>query len=255
MTKRLPTPTRVALALFTILLTANAQTEQAADGPIAPGVEISTASLAPEFPDLDKTLDIAKAGYTEAPRQIPATVIDNGVLAYVPYSSYQIGPDRELNIYGDPKNPACVEIGLYRTLLNNPEEMHRCLALLHRIVPNIDLMHLRPSGGRMLKNGVVAEITPPDAPDAYGGWWISIYNLDKLHAEQGTEASVSIITVPKDVILRQTAGKVTDWNPEDIHKSRRTAGPKTDDTSGSVYVRDYYKKDGTYVPGHYRSRR
>jgi hypothetical protein len=85
----------VVLSLFSAL--------RAAD-PILPSLQRSLAAL-------------ADSGFKETAHQIPATVIDVGRLSYVPYSSFQIGDDRELNVYGDPDAPACVEIGLYRTML------------------------------------------------------------------------------------------------------------------------------------------
>ena len=147
------------------------------------------------FPTLPGAIEIIKAnGYTEEPTQIPATVIDTGILAYVPYTSYRIGDDREVNIYGDPSNPACVEVGLYRSLVNSADERHHCIALLHKLVPGIDVSRIDLDGGRSVRGDVVAEITPPTAADAYGGWWISIYSLSKLDAEKGTDASVSVVS-------------------------------------------------------------
>lgn len=45
--------------------------------------------------------------------EIPATVIDVGDFINVPYKSFRVNNDVELNIYGDPENPAGVELGIY----------------------------------------------------------------------------------------------------------------------------------------------
>jgi hypothetical protein len=47
-------------------------------------------------------------------KQIPATVIDKGILRNVPYVSYRCGELYEVNIYGDLDHPAGIEAGVYR---------------------------------------------------------------------------------------------------------------------------------------------
>jgi hypothetical protein len=200
----------------------------------------------PVLPSLQKSLAaLSEAGFKDTPHQIPATVIDVGRLSYVPYSSFQIGEDRELNVYGNPEAPACVEIGLYRKMLTSDEEKRRCVTYLRRIFPAMDPSGLRLSGGKMLKGGVVIEVTPPDAPDAYGGWWISIYSLPMLHAAAGTSASVSVVTV-----THTEATAAGEWSASDL----RYAKPSSSGSVGRVYVKSYVRSDGTYVRPHSRSK-
>ena len=45
--------------------------------------------------------------------EIPATVIDSGDFKNVPYKSFRVNQDIELNIYGDPENPVALEVGIY----------------------------------------------------------------------------------------------------------------------------------------------
>lgn len=66
--------------------------------------------------------------------QIPATVIDKGVLRNVPYKSYRAG-DYEVNVYGDPDQPARVEIGVYRSLLTSQDAKHNCVDFLTSACP------------------------------------------------------------------------------------------------------------------------
>ncbi len=63
--------------------------------------------------------------------QIPSTVIDNGVFRNVPYKSYRAG-DYEMNVYGDPVQPAGVEVGVYRNLLTSQNAKHQ-LRWIHRL--------------------------------------------------------------------------------------------------------------------------
>ena len=63
-------------------------------------------------------------------RQIPATVIDNGVLRNVPYKSYNAAKDYEVNLYGDPQSPAGLEIGVRGDLLNDDNAKKSCIGFI-----------------------------------------------------------------------------------------------------------------------------
>lgn len=230
---------------------------------------LSVAIVEPVFADVrlpavGRVLNVVKAAGYEAPaEQIPATVIDNGALAFVPYVSFRVGPDREVNVYGDLEDPACIEIGLYRSLLNSEPEKRLALALANLLAPSLDVPKLRLNGDKLLKNGTVAEITLPDAPDAYGGWWISIYSMDKLNAVRGTSSNISTVSESQDAAIMSR-----EWSAEELTKARQPTPSKeppqrasaTSSYSshtpsvGRVYVRSYVRKDGTYVRAHTRRR-
>lgn len=228
---------------------------------------LSLAFVAPlradvRLPTVGQVLNAVKgAGYEARPEQIPATVIDNGALAFVPYVSFRVGPDREVNVYGDPDDPACIEIGLYRSLLDSEPEKRLALALANLLAPSLDVPKLRLGGDKLLKSGTVAEVTLPDAPDAYGGWWISIYSMDKLNAVRGTRSSISVVSES-----REDALKSKEWSAAELSKARQAttsqAASPTPSSScsghtpstGHVYVRSYHRKDGTYVRSHTRRR-
>lgn len=196
-------------------------------------------------PSLDRVLaNLPNVGFGEPAEPIPATVVDVGVLKYVPYASHRVGPDRELNVYGDPEQPTCIEIGLYRSLLAYDEEKVRCLMLLQALFPEVELRGMSLQGGKSIQNGIVAEVTPPSAPDAYGGWWISVYSPARLRSEPGIQSSVSEVPVEKSSApsILERAG----WKAEDLAQSRPG--------SSRVYVKSYYRKDGTYVQAHSRKR-
>lgn len=208
------------------------------------------------LPSQAKALSALKlSGFTEPPVQIPATVVDVGILSYVPYSSFRVGTDRELNIYGDASAPACVEIGLYRSLLNSEEEKRRCVSFVKRIFPSFDPRSIRLSGGKFMTGGLVVEITPPEATDSYGAWWISIYSLALIHDAAGTSASVSIVSVAKNEAVSSGV-----WTESEISLARNSpTSSRESKKSERVYDRDvtikaYTRKNGTFVPAHTRSK-
>jgi len=217
----------VALLILSVLVSfARCQT------PRLPSSEVVTANL-------------PGAGFTDQVDQIPATVIDEGILRDVPYTSHKVGESRELNIYGDPAEPACIEIGVYGKLVSIEEEKKRCLAFMQRLVPSIDVHSIPLFGGKILKNGVVAEVTTPDSPDAYGGWWVSIYSLSLLRQAKGERESVNIVSVPREKL--EDSG----WSTQDLSRIRRSpVGSAT-----RIWVRSYVRHDGTYVRSHSRGHR
>ena len=67
--------------------------------------------------------------------RIPSTVIDTGVLRNIPYMSFEAG-DYELNIYGDPYAPCCIEVGIYEKLLKSDAAKKNCLDLIRSLFPH-----------------------------------------------------------------------------------------------------------------------
>lgn len=45
--------------------------------------------------------------------EIPATTVTVGTFRNIPYLSFRVNRDIELNIYGDPNHPAGIELGIY----------------------------------------------------------------------------------------------------------------------------------------------
>ncbi|HEV3029349.1 MAG TPA: hypothetical protein VG457_17345, partial [Planctomycetota bacterium] len=131
--------------------------------------------------------------------QVPATVIDLGILRNVPYFSHRSG-DFELNVYGDPDHPACLEIGLYNGAVN-PAERSACqetmLALLTDPADRQTLRTMNLQQSRAVRAGMVFEVTPPTEKDSYGGWWISVYDEPLLDRQRASAAELANITVPR----------------------------------------------------------
>jgi uncharacterized membrane protein YgcG len=254
----------------------------------------------PRVPAWSTIVDqLGRSAWASTVRQIPATVIDVGVMRAVPYQSYQCGDDYEINIYGDPDAPVAIEIGIYRSLLTSDEAKAHCVELIAASLgDSVDASILRVLNRQkdlITRDGLTIEITPPDSPDAYGGWWVSIYQEEKLDASRASEAELAQITVarptprPAGSSAPRTATRppaaslagdeMPDWSDEDLARARdrsssasssgsSTSGARNSGSSGGsstnnrsassgggrVYVRGYYRKDGTYVRPHSRRR-
>lgn len=123
------------------------------------------------IPGFKKTvLSLAKQPWAANLRQIPATVIDNGVLRAVPYKSFRCGEDYEVNVYGDPDAPAAIEVGVYRTLTESNSAKDNCIhfisSLLGRAADQEIVLHLDKTKDLKSSEGLTIETTPPSAPDA-----------------------------------------------------------------------------------------
>lgn len=214
-------------------------------------------------------------------KAIPATVIDKGVLRHVPYLSFKAG-DYEINVYGDPNHPACVEIGVQNRLLESDAAKKNCVAYAEGILTAAEdrallrTMNLRKD---LKERGELKfEITPPTDEDAYGGWWVSVYDEKLLDKSRASDKELAEITIPKSQILEaapiksqaEAHAQPPSWTASDLRFARPVASavakPGTQpiktpavvplppvNTTGTVYVQGYYRKDGTYVHPHTRS--
>lgn len=212
---------------------------------------------------------LAKEPWATNLKQIPATVIDVGNLRFVPYVSYRCGEDYEVNVYGDPEAPSGVEIGVYRSLLSSEQAKDNCLTFIRSVLgDSVDAAIvgvLDRQQDLVTRKGLTIEITPPTGEDAYGGWWISVYDVSALDAARASKTELADITVPKKSVAASDTNQANDpsvWTSSDIPYSRSnnpTTQPSDVDTGsggyngGDVYVRGYYRKDGTYVHSYTRS--
>lgn len=138
-------------------------------------------------------------------QQIPATAVDIGNLRNVPYLSFRINGGSEMNIYGDPDNPAAIEFGIYG---HGKRAMRR-----QEMVREFIAGHLNSQGEihslyslDMTKGGTVRcgrlefEATPPEAEDSYGGRWIVISNPERLEKARVDDATYARVTRPFDEV-------------------------------------------------------
>lgn len=155
--------------------------------------------------------------------QIPATVIDVGQLRRVPYLSHRAG-EVEINIYGDPDAPACVEIGLHGGDAGRRAACRDALAdLLPDPADRAALAGLDLAKGKATRAGLTLEVTPETAPDAYGAWWVSAYDARALEAARASDGDLRSISAPR---------------PSDARRSR---------PGSAVYAREFVRQAGGYL--------
>jgi hypothetical protein len=165
--------------------------------------------------------------------QMPSSVIENGVFRFVPYLSYRA--DRfELNIYGDPQHPAGVEIGVYAGKEATKEEIRTLLAgLLQRPEDRELIRQLSLDEDELERAGLTFKVTPPTADDAYGGWWLSIYDVKAIDRARASDEDMRVITVTEPT-----------GNPQAPAKTKRSRRPSQ---SPRVYVPDYSREGDGYI--------
>ena len=195
-------------------------------------------------------------------KQIPATVIDDGILKNVPYISFRCNSGGyEINIYGDPEKPACVEIGAITYLVKNSGAKSNCVDFICSILSNEDdkklVRGLKWNPKDVQKtNSWTFEVTLPDETDSYGGWWISAYNEDELQNARASGDELLSITQPKTKPAIKSAvvtpAASYNWSSQDISTYSRPSKTDLSDEGGKVYVNGYYRKSGTYVHGYWR---
>jgi hypothetical protein len=204
---------------------------------------------------------LSKQSWAHDLRQIPATVIDKGVLKDVPYISFRCGIDYEVNIYGDLDHPAGVEIGVYRSLLRNDEAKRNCIEFIAGLFADASdkaaLRGMNRDQAILTRGDNKLEITPPTAEDAYNGWWVSVYNETKLNSSRATSADLAQISAPKAYM---SAKDYSAWTAQELENARTVQAASADSTDsagdysgGRVYVRGYFRKNGTYVNSYTRS--
>ncbi|MFO0824481.1 MAG: hypothetical protein U0792_15415 [Gemmataceae bacterium] len=209
----------------------------------------------PRFAEWGKCFDAAKATtWGGSLRPIPATVVDKGTLRFVPYKSFKAG-DYEVNVYGDPDFPSGVEIGIRGVALDDPKAKANCFAFVASVLLTASdrnaLGTLRSTEDVKKSEGLTFEVTPPTAEDAYGGWWVSVYDEAELDRSRASPPELAAITVAKKDVkdAKQPPPGANSWTANDLVDSRVVGGP----TGGRVYVHSYTRKDGTFVQGHTRS--
>ena len=148
---------------------------------------LTVQELSTRLPDY-KTIVVTVAAdpWASNLRQIPATVIDTGILRNIPYKSHSAGRGYEINVYGDPNSPAGFEIGVHGSLLVDEKAKQNCLECASKLLSDREdrevIRAMALEKDEKVRNGLTFETTPPTAPDAYGGWWISVYSKNALDA-------------------------------------------------------------------------
>lgn len=193
----------------------------------------------------------ANAFWGKTLAQIPSTVIDKGVLRNIPYLSYRSG-DFELNIYGDPAAPAGVELGIHKDTLRSPTAKKACVDFLGGLLDPADralLASLKMDVDKKVRDGLTFEITPPTAEDAYGGWWVSVYDEKALDRSRASEDEMAKITTTRTAVkdAKPAAGEL---DVDGATQGKWASGDLAHARAGSekVYSPTISKRDGKYVP-------
>jgi hypothetical protein len=157
-------------------------------------------------------------------KQIPATVIDAGPMKNVPYVSFRCAEDYEINIYGDLEQPAAIEAGVYGRLAKDELAKSRCEEFLHSLFLNpthkARLRGLDWKEDLKTAEGMTFEVTPPTAPDAYGGWWMSVYSLSQLDASRASASELKEITTATPAVTGNEED--SSWTRDDFKMARKT---------------------------------
>jgi hypothetical protein len=137
-------------------------------------------------------------------QQIPATTIESGLFKNIPYLSFRVNEQSEFNVYGDPHNPVAIEFGMYgrqRKDTRQRQIVREFLAgHLHTREEIATLYDLQLTGDDRRAGHLAFKVTPPDRADAYGGWWISVYDPKRMDKARVSDAQYTAVTLPFDQV-------------------------------------------------------
>ncbi len=177
--------------------------------------------------------------------QIPATVVESGEFENIPYQSFRINSDVELNIYGDPEDPSAVEVGVYGPRKNSPQLQAMLRQYLAGYLTSRDELQALYSistdtGGSAKAGSMLLSITTPDAPDSYDAWWVGISNPGELDAIRLSNAEYARLVRPVDEVFDKNGNLLatTKWKQHDANLSRRLSKAGE---NAQVFIRGFYR--------------
>jgi len=137
-------------------------------------------------------------------QQIPATTIDQGLLKNIPYLSFRVNEQSEFNVYGNPHDPVAIEFGMYGRQRNSSKYrqiIREFLAgHLHTREQIAALYALNLRGDEKQAGRLKFKIIPPDQADAYGGWWIVVYDPRRIDQARVSDKQYAAVTRPFEEI-------------------------------------------------------
>ena len=149
--------------------------------------------------------------------EIPATRIDTGEFKNVPYKSFRVNQDIELNIYGDPENPAGLEVGIYGARSGIDKLRKTLRSHLAGYLTSRDeiskLYSLELTGGLAVSSDLTFEITPESAPDAYGAWWVSAYNSKAMAKTRLSDEKYNRVARPMSEVIDKNGQLIAHRGP------------------------------------------
>jgi hypothetical protein len=161
--------------------------------------------------------DLYHEDWVNSLKAIPAGPIAEEPLRNVPYLSFRANTIYEMNIYGDPTNPAALEIGYYGNMwFHSGDAQKRCRQFLASYLGGLKqlqaLYRLDATGGQETTSGLSIAITPRSAKGSYGGWWIMVWNPARLaQARSKSEADWKIACLRNLTEIKKFTAGETSW--------------------------------------------
>jgi hypothetical protein len=171
--------------------------------------------------------------------QIPAVVIDVGDLAAVPYLSFGT-TDVELNVYGDPSAPAGLELGTKSTA---PELRAALRAFLATQLAEADRKPLDglADGKEVVTDGMALEITPPEAADGFGAWWVTAFQPEGVKAAQASVRELNDLAIEANEEFNAAVAL------PDVNAAAGFARyPRFRGAGKKIYATSFVKENGVY---------
>jgi hypothetical protein len=178
--------------------------------------------------------------------EVPATVISKGEFRNVPYKSFRVNEAIELNIYGDPEEPAGLEVGVYGFRAKF-EKLRRLLrSYMAGYLTTRDevakLYSIGLEGGTATAGDLTIVVTPPSAPESYNAWWLTVYNKKKLDRARLSDREYARLVVPEDQLVDKNGRIIHNgWTRGHLQKARKK------NPDGQVLLRGFYRdKNGVF---------
>lgn len=137
--------------------------------------------------------------------QVPAVRIDDGPFYNIPYLTFRINHAIEMNIFGNPENPAGLEIGLYGGRKYDLAQRQRLRAHLAGFLNSREelaayySLNLRKAG-KVQAGELTMETIPPSNPSAHGTWWLALYREKELAALRLSPEEYATHVVPPEAV-------------------------------------------------------
>lgn len=180
--------------------------------------------------------------------QIPPTSIDNGLLRNIPYLSFRINGQNELNVYGDPHDPVAVEFGVYgsRGVKKSKRQIFAELIAghLHSRDQIAAFYSLGPENRDARAGKLAFRLIRPGDADSYGGTWIVVYRHDLIDRARLSDKAYAAITRPFEEVNNRDGSLRTDKTEENNNWLDRTMKWLTGEERE---LRGFYRdKDGVF---------
>lgn len=214
------------------------------------GVYFTEITDAGELPNWRSIVqDLRLDDHVRSFEQIPATAIDVGNLRNIPYLSFRINGGSEMNVYGNPENPAAIEFGVYGRGKGSARRQNLVREFIAGHLSSRDEVRSLYSldmnkGGEVRCGKLVFGVTPPEAEDSYGGRWLVIYDPVRLAKARVSDAAYAKVTKPFDQVNQKNGQLRQDVLQENSDWLSRTLETLTGQTQE---VRGFYRdKNGVF---------